>query len=148
MPAAASSLVRCRSPLPLITVDMRIASSGRSPRGLAATTVRFGATSRDGSPVSTLPDSTTDGFPLTGKLTVTVFNHSPGTQPAIQMANQLGMVLSRLDCQPRSRERLPHLDRTVRRAHSEWRTSAGGLAAVLPLAGEQRGEQIGSKQVR
>ena len=38
-----------------------------------------------------------------------VFDRTPGTGPAIQMANQLGMVFSRLNCEPRWRERLPEL---------------------------------------
>ncbi|MGE3663049.1 MAG: alpha/beta fold hydrolase [Pseudonocardia sp.] len=38
-----------------------------------------------------------------------VFDRTPGTEPAVQMANQLGMVFARLDCAPRWRERLPEL---------------------------------------
>src|SRR5688500_1236487 len=38
-----------------------------------------------------------------------VFDRTPGTAPAIQMANQLGMVFARLDCTPRWRERLPEI---------------------------------------
>lgn len=38
-----------------------------------------------------------------------IFDRTPGIAPAIQMANQLGMVFSRLDCTPRWRERLPGL---------------------------------------
>jgi pimeloyl-ACP methyl ester carboxylesterase len=38
-----------------------------------------------------------------------IFDRTPGTEPAVQMANQLGMVFSRLDCTPRWRERLPEL---------------------------------------
>ncbi|HST16733.1 MAG TPA: alpha/beta hydrolase [Gaiellaceae bacterium] len=38
-----------------------------------------------------------------------IFDRTPGTQPAVQMANQLGMVFSKLDCKPRWRERLPEL---------------------------------------
>ena len=34
---------------------------------------------------------------------------APGTLPAVQMANQLGMVFARLDCEPRWRERLAEL---------------------------------------
>ena len=33
----------------------------------------------------------------------------PGAEPAAQMANQLGMVFGKLNCQPRWRERLPEL---------------------------------------
>ena len=38
-----------------------------------------------------------------------VFDRTPGPEPAIQLANQLGMVFSKLDCGPRWRERLPGL---------------------------------------
>jgi pimeloyl-ACP methyl ester carboxylesterase len=37
------------------------------------------------------------------------WDRTPGTQPALQMANQLGMVFARLDCKPRWRERLSEL---------------------------------------
>ncbi|MEU8516815.1 alpha/beta hydrolase [Kitasatospora sp. NPDC048722] len=35
-----------------------------------------------------------------------IFDRTPDTAPAVQMANQLGMVFARLDCTPRWRERL------------------------------------------
>jgi pimeloyl-ACP methyl ester carboxylesterase len=38
-----------------------------------------------------------------------IWDRTPGTQPAVQMANQMGMVFSKLDCKPRWRERLPEL---------------------------------------
>jgi pimeloyl-ACP methyl ester carboxylesterase len=38
-----------------------------------------------------------------------IFDRTPGTEPAIQMANQLGMVFAKLDCKPRWRERLSEL---------------------------------------
>ena len=38
-----------------------------------------------------------------------IFDRTPGTDPAVQQANQLAMVFSRLDCGPRWRERLPEL---------------------------------------
>ena len=38
-----------------------------------------------------------------------VFDRTPGTEPAVQLANQLGTVFSRLDCTPRWRERLAGL---------------------------------------
>ena len=38
-----------------------------------------------------------------------IWDRTPGTQPALQMANQLGLVFAKLDCQPRWRERLPDL---------------------------------------
>ncbi|WP_345742358.1 alpha/beta hydrolase [Streptomyces tendae] len=36
-----------------------------------------------------------------------IWDRTPGTAAAVQMANQMGMVFSRLDCAPRWRERLP-----------------------------------------
>ncbi|GAA3274624.1 alpha/beta hydrolase [Streptomyces labedae] len=38
-----------------------------------------------------------------------IWDRTPCTAPAVQMANQLGMVFSRLDCTPRWRERLPEI---------------------------------------
>ena len=38
-----------------------------------------------------------------------IWDRTPGTEPTLQMANQLGMVFSKLDCKPRWRERLPEL---------------------------------------
>jgi pimeloyl-ACP methyl ester carboxylesterase len=38
-----------------------------------------------------------------------IFDRAPGTAPAVQRANHLGMVFAMLDCKPRWRERLPGL---------------------------------------
>jgi pimeloyl-ACP methyl ester carboxylesterase len=38
-----------------------------------------------------------------------IWDRTPGTKPAVHMANQMGMVFSKLDCNPRWRERLPEL---------------------------------------
>lgn len=38
-----------------------------------------------------------------------IWDRTPGTAPSVQMANQLGLVFSRLDCRPRWRERLPDI---------------------------------------
>ena len=38
-----------------------------------------------------------------------IWDRTPGTQPAVQMANQLAMVFSKLNCKPRWRERLSEL---------------------------------------
>jgi pimeloyl-ACP methyl ester carboxylesterase len=38
-----------------------------------------------------------------------IWDRTPGTAPPVQMANQMGMVFSKLDCKPRWRERLPGL---------------------------------------
>ncbi|MEU8140113.1 alpha/beta fold hydrolase [Streptodolium elevatio] len=40
---------------------------------------------------------------------VRIWDRTPGTAPPVQMANQLGMVFSALDCTPRWRERLPEI---------------------------------------
>ncbi len=37
------------------------------------------------------------------------FDRTPSTEPAVQMANQLGLVFSTVNCEPRWRERLPEL---------------------------------------
>jgi pimeloyl-ACP methyl ester carboxylesterase len=39
-----------------------------------------------------------------------VWDRTPGTTPSIQMANQLGMVFSKLDCEPRWRGRLADIE--------------------------------------
>jgi pimeloyl-ACP methyl ester carboxylesterase len=39
-----------------------------------------------------------------------IWDRTPGTAPPVQMANQMRMVFSRLDCQPRWRERLPEIE--------------------------------------
>lgn len=39
-----------------------------------------------------------------------IWDRTPGTEPPVQMANQFGMVFSRLDCTPRWRERLPEIE--------------------------------------
>jgi pimeloyl-ACP methyl ester carboxylesterase len=38
-----------------------------------------------------------------------IWDRTPGTEPAIQMANQMGMVFSKLNCKPRWRERLSEI---------------------------------------
>jgi pimeloyl-ACP methyl ester carboxylesterase len=38
-----------------------------------------------------------------------IWDRTPGVEPPVQLANQLGMVFSKLDCKPRWRERLPEL---------------------------------------
>ena len=39
-----------------------------------------------------------------------IWDRTAGTAPQVQMANQLGMVFSKLDCTPRWRERLPAIE--------------------------------------
>ncbi|MFE3203275.1 alpha/beta fold hydrolase [Embleya sp. NPDC059237] len=39
-----------------------------------------------------------------------IWDRTPNTTPPVQMANQMGMVFSRLDCAPRWRERLPDIE--------------------------------------
>jgi pimeloyl-ACP methyl ester carboxylesterase len=38
-----------------------------------------------------------------------IWDRTPGTTPSLQLANQLGLVFSKLDCTPRWRERLPEI---------------------------------------
>jgi pimeloyl-ACP methyl ester carboxylesterase len=38
-----------------------------------------------------------------------IWDRTPGTKPAVHMANQMGMVFSKVDCKPRWRERLPEI---------------------------------------
>ena len=38
-----------------------------------------------------------------------IWDRTAGTEPAVQMANQMGLLFSKLDCTPRWRERLPEL---------------------------------------
>jgi len=46
-----------------------------------------------------------------------IWDRTPGTAPPLHLANQLGMVFSRLDCTPRWRERLPGLTLPTLVAH-------------------------------
>ena len=39
-----------------------------------------------------------------------IWDRTPGTEPRVQMANQMGMVFSKLDCTPRWRERLSEIE--------------------------------------
>jgi pimeloyl-ACP methyl ester carboxylesterase len=38
-----------------------------------------------------------------------IWHRTPGTEPAVHMANQMGLLFFKLDCTPRWRERLPEL---------------------------------------
>ncbi len=38
-----------------------------------------------------------------------IWDRAPSTEPAVQMANQMGMVFGNIDCKPRWRERLSEL---------------------------------------
>ena len=39
-----------------------------------------------------------------------IWDRTPGSEPAVQMANQLGMVFAKLNCKPRWRQRLPEIE--------------------------------------
>jgi pimeloyl-ACP methyl ester carboxylesterase len=43
-------------------------------------------------------------------IAVRIWDRTPGTAPPVQMANQMGMVFSKLDCEPRWRARLPEIE--------------------------------------
>ena len=40
---------------------------------------------------------------------VRIWDRTPGTEPAVQMANQMGVVFAKLNCKPHWRKRLPEL---------------------------------------
>ncbi|OPC77270.1 alpha/beta hydrolase [Embleya scabrispora] len=44
------------------------------------------------------------------KIAARIWDRTPGTAPPVQLANQMGLVFSRLDCAPRWRERLPGIE--------------------------------------
>ncbi|MGI8755772.1 MAG: alpha/beta fold hydrolase [Acidimicrobiales bacterium] len=44
-----------------------------------------------------------------GAIAERIWDRTPGTAPPVQMANQMGMVFSKLDCTPRWRERLEEI---------------------------------------
>jgi pimeloyl-ACP methyl ester carboxylesterase len=52
-----------------------------------------------------------------GAIAARIWDRTPGTAPPVQLANQLGMVFSRLDCTPRWRERLPEIEVPVLVVH-------------------------------
>ncbi len=65
-----------------------------------------------------------------------IWNRTPGTHPAVQMANQFGLVFSKLDCKPRWRERLPELGVPVLVVH-------GGKDPFFPVGnGEALAREI------
>jgi pimeloyl-ACP methyl ester carboxylesterase len=45
-----------------------------------------------------------------GAVAARIWDRTPGTEPAVQMANQRGMVFAKLDCAPRWRERLCEIE--------------------------------------
>lgn len=68
-----------------------------------------------------------------------IWDRTPGTAPAVHMANQLGLVFSRLDCTPRWRERLPEIDVPTLVVHGDrdWFFPVGNgeaLAREIPGA--------------
>jgi pimeloyl-ACP methyl ester carboxylesterase len=48
--------------------------------------------------------------PATARVTAErIWDRTPGTAPAVQMANQMAIVFAKLNCKPRWRQRLPEL---------------------------------------
>ncbi|MBN8866039.1 MAG: alpha/beta hydrolase [Solirubrobacterales bacterium] len=47
---------------------------------------------------------------IAGETAGRVWDRTPSAEPAVQAANQLGMVFAKLNCRPRWRERLPELE--------------------------------------
>ncbi len=70
-----------------------------------------------------------------------IWDRTPDTTPPVQMANQLGMVFSRLDCRPRWRERLPEIEvptLVVHGRHDRFFPVGNGEA----IAAEVRGARL------
>ncbi|MET9931887.1 MULTISPECIES: alpha/beta hydrolase [unclassified Streptomyces] len=68
-----------------------------------------------------------------------VWDRTPGTAPPVQMANQMGMVFSALDCAPRWRERLPGIEVPTLVVHGRHDRffplgNGGALAREIPGA--------------
>jgi len=67
-----------------------------------------------------------------------IWDRTPSTEPAIQMANQLGLVFRRLDCTPRWRERLAELaisTLVVHGRHDPFFPVGNGEALVRQIPG-------------
>jgi pimeloyl-ACP methyl ester carboxylesterase len=70
-----------------------------------------------------------------------IWNRTPGTAPPIQMANQLGLVFAKLNCEPRWRERLPEIEIPTLVVH-------GGRDPFFPVAnGEAIAREIPGAQL-
>lgn len=70
-----------------------------------------------------------------------IFDRTPSTEPAVQLANQSGLVFSRLVCAPRWRERLSGLDLPVLVVHGR-RDPFFPVGNAEVLAGEIPGAQL------
>jgi hypothetical protein len=66
------------------------------------------------------------------------------------MANQLGMVFSKLDCKPRWRERLPELAIPALVVHGRQRSRGGDARALGSRLGgpQQRKASLGRREPR
>lgn len=67
-----------------------------------------------------------------------IFDRTPGRTPAVHLANQLGMVFSRLHCEPRWRERLPGLAipaLVVHGRHDRFFPVGNGMALAREIPG-------------
>ncbi|KRF20633.1 alpha/beta hydrolase [Nocardioides sp. Soil797] len=76
----------------------------------------FSRTMRDWTDRDAVADFAAAGAPLLGndpaqarETATRIWDRTPSSDPAVHMANQLGLVFSRLDCAPRWRERLGEL---------------------------------------
>lgn len=89
-----------------------------------------------------------DGAEILGNDTVAarataarIWDRTPTTTPSTQMANQMGMVFSKLDCAPRWRERLPGIEIPTLVVH-------GGRDPFFPLGnGEAIAREIPGAQL-
>lgn len=78
-----------------------------------------------------------------------IWDRTPGTAAPVQMANQMGLVFSRLDCAPRWRECLSRSARSPRRC-SHWvgETSAATVPGLGLGDGQVTGSCISSRILR
>jgi pimeloyl-ACP methyl ester carboxylesterase len=73
-------------------------------------------------------------------LALRIWDRTPATTPAVQMANQLGIVFSKLDCGPRWRERLPEITvptLVVHGRHDPFFPVGNGEAIARAISGAQ-----------
>jgi hypothetical protein len=75
-----------------------------------------------------------------------IWDRTPSSQPSAHLADQLGMVFSRIDCAPRWRERLPGIEvptlvvhsRAGRRSDARTRVGGGRWCGQTCVAVHQR----------
>jgi pimeloyl-ACP methyl ester carboxylesterase len=86
--------------------------------------------------------------PATARATAErIWDRTPSTEPAVQMANQMGMVFAKLNCKPRWRERLPELSIPTLAVHAAaTRSSLSATAKPSRARFPVRGCSCSNKQ--